>query len=97
MFIKLDNENHMFDGWVSDINITLNHKPQDLNVRSGNTFFSSVIRSTTLIVSQGDTEYKKNLDDVAIAPFLKGVELSGYSWNVKKDLSSRSFVISAKN
>lgn len=97
VFIKIDDENHMFDGWVGDINITLDHKPQDLNVRSGNTFFSSVMRSTTLIITQGDVIYKKNLDDVAIAPLVQGVELAGYKWKVEKDLSAESFVITAKN
>lgn len=94
MFVNLNNEHQMFDGWTDDIAVALSHKPQDFHVCNGNTILSSGIKSTTLIVTQGKAEYKKNLDDVAIAPFLKGVELSGYEWRVESDLSCRSFVIS---
>ncbi|CAH1590126.1 conserved hypothetical protein [Vibrio jasicida] len=94
VFVNLNNEHQMFDGWTDDIAVALSHKPQDFHVCNGNTILSSGIKSTTLIVTQGKAEYKKNLDDVAIAPFLKGVELSGYEWLVESDLSRRSFVIS---
>lgn len=95
IFVTFDNDHQMFDGLTSDIEVTLSHKPQNMNVRHNNCILSSVIKSTTLIVKQGDVTYQKNIDDVAIAPFLKGVELAGYEWCVEKDLSARSFVIAA--
>ncbi|MBV7300235.1 hypothetical protein [Enterovibrio paralichthyis] len=96
VFVDYQGENHMFDAFQNgSIEVAILRKPQGMNVNDGKTFVVGALQSSTLEIRQGNNVYRKNLDDVALEPFLKGVELAGFEWSVEPDLSQRSIVISA--
>ncbi len=97
VFINFDNEHRMFDGWTNDIKVTLSHKPHTVEASNEEAKVLASLKSTMLIINQGDETYTKNISDVAIEPFLNGVTDAGYKWDVEKDLSARSFVITAND